>query len=159
MQKEIVLALVTFLHDLFTVAWIGGLFSLALVVVPSLQYAFGKGPEMKKVMGLIQTRLSKYIYISMAGLILTGFLKARNSAAFSGLFNFGSTYAIMLSLKHIVVIAMVVIALLRSLVFNSNKPDLTQKQQKISGMLLMLNLGLGVLVLLLSGFIVAFGGV
>jgi hypothetical protein len=54
---------------------------------------------------------------------------------------------------------MVVIALLRSLAFNSNKPDLTPKQQKISGLLLMLNLGLGILVLLFSGFNVAFGGV
>ncbi len=159
MQKEIVLGLVTFFHDLFTVIWIGGLFSLAWVVLPSLQNALGKGPQMKKVIGLIQIRLSKFTYVSMAGLILTGFLKARNAASFQGLFHFGSAYGMVLSLKHIVVLAMIAIAFVRSLVFNSNKTSLSEGQQKASGMLLMVNVGLGVLVLLLSGFSVAFGGV
>lgn len=35
--KTIVFGLITFLHDLFTAAWIGGLITLGLTVMPSVK--------------------------------------------------------------------------------------------------------------------------
>ena len=143
-----------FFHDLFTVIWVGGLFSLALVVMPAMRQQLGQGPEMKKVVTGIQSRLSKFVYLSMVGLMITGMLKARSSDVFLGLFHFGNPYSVVMSLKHIFVVLMVVITLTRSLFVNKNP---NPKNQKISAIMLVGNLFIGILVLLLSGFSVAFG--
>jgi putative copper export protein len=37
MPRQIAYALITFLHDLFTAAWIGGLITPALAVMPALR--------------------------------------------------------------------------------------------------------------------------
>ncbi len=46
--QTIIFALVTFLHDLFTAVWIGGLITLGLTVMPSVKKVLGKGPQTKK---------------------------------------------------------------------------------------------------------------
>jgi putative copper export protein len=57
-----------------------------------------------------------------------------------------------LTLKHIAVISMIAIALYRSLVL---KEAATPSQEKLKGSLMMVNLILGVIILLLSGFTAA----
>ncbi len=64
----------------------------------------------------IQKRHSVWVYVSMIGLVLTGLLQANRSPAFQGLFSFGNTYSSVLTIKHILVVAMIAIALYRSLV-------------------------------------------
>ena len=150
--KMIVFALVTFLHDLFTAVWIGGLFTLALSVMPSAKQVMGMNPQTKKLLNTIQKRHSLWVYISLVGLILTGLLQSNRSAQFLGLFSFGNTYSAILTLKHIAVILMIAIALYRSLVL---KEAATPSQEKLKGSLMMVNLVLGVIVLLLSGFTAA----
>ena len=86
--KTIVFALVTFLHDLFTAVWIGGLITLGLSVIPTAKKVLGKGPQTKKFVDAIQKRLSVLVYVSIVGLLLTGLLQANRSPAFQGLFNF-----------------------------------------------------------------------
>ena len=65
---------VRFLHDLATAVWIGGLITLGLVVLPASRKVLGGGPETKKLLGAIQRRLSVFIYVSIAGLVLKGFM-------------------------------------------------------------------------------------
>ena len=156
MPKQTVFALVTFLHDLFTAAWIGGLITLALTVLPAAKQVLGTGPQTKKLMDTIQKRLSVLVYVSIVGLILTGMLQARRSPAFLGLFSFGNTYSTVLALKHILVVVMVGVALYRSLVLGRQSGPSTPSQEKLSGVLLYLNALLGIAVLLLSGFSAAF---
>ena len=150
--KTIVLALVTFLHDLLTVVWIGGLITLGLTVMPSVKKILGKGPETKKLMDAIQKRHSVLIYISIIGLVLTGLLQANRTSAFLGLFSFGNTYSVILAAKHILVLAMIAIALYRSLALGKTS---TPTQEKLKATLLILNIIFGVGILLLSGFITA----
>ena len=150
--KAIVFALVTFLHDLFTAVWIGGLITLGLTVMPAAKKVLGKGPQTKKLMDTIQERNSKWIYVSLVGLVLTGMLQANRSPAFQGLFNFGNAYSATLAIKHILVLAMIAIALYRSLALGSVS---TPSQEKLKASLLVLNIILGVAILLLSGFVTA----
>ena len=157
MPNATVFALVTFLHDLFTATWIGGLITLGVIVLPSARQVLGKGPQMKKLLEAIQKRLSVLVYVSIAGLILTGMLQANRNPAFVGLFHFGNAYSVALSLKHVTVVAMVGIALYRSLVRGRRREPLTAAQEKLSVGLLLLNAMLGVAVLLLTGFSVAYG--
>ena len=150
--KTIVLALVTFLHDLLTVVWIGGLITLGLTVMPSVKKILGKGPETKKLMDAIQKRHSILVYVSMIGLVLTGLLQANRTSAFLGLFSFGNTYSAVLAAKHILVLAMIAIALYRSLALGKTS---TPAQEKLKATFLILNIIFGVGILLLSGFITA----
>jgi len=157
MPNQIVFAIVVFLHDLFTAVWIGGLITLGLTVLPSARQVLGKGPQMKKLLDAIQKRLSVLIYVSIVGLILTGILQANRNPAFEGLFGFGSAYATALSLKHIVVVLMIGVALFRSLVLGRRPAPLTPSQEKLNVGLLLLNMVLGIAVLLLTGLSVAYG--
>ena len=148
--NTIVFALVTFLHDLFTAVWIGGLITLGLTVLPSAKKVLGKGPQIKKLLDTIQKRNRVLVYVSMIGLVLTGFLQSNRSPAFQGLFSFGDVYATILSIKHILVIAMIAVSLYRSLALAHTS---TPAQEKLKATLLILNIVFGVGVLLLSGFV------
>ncbi len=159
LTKQIVFAIVTFLHDLFTVVWIGGLITLGITVMPSIKKVLGMGPQTKKLMDAIQKRLSVLVYVSIVGLLLTGLLQARRNPMFQGLFSFGNPYSTVLTLKHILVLAMIAVALYRSLVLGRRNGPPTPSQEKLSAGLLFLNVILGVAILLLSGFSVAFGTV
>jgi putative copper export protein len=153
--KQIVFAVMTFLHDLFTAAWIGGLLTLVLSVLPAARKLLGK-QETQRLMDAIQDRLSIVVYVSMVGLAATGMLLSNRSPNFAGLFGFGTPYATVLSLKHLAMVAMVAVALVRSLVLPRMKRPAPERA-KWSLALLMGNLALGVLVLLLTGFLVALG--
>lgn len=153
--QTIVFALVTFLHDLFTAVWIGGLITLGLTVLPSVKKTLGKGPQTKKLMDAIQKRHGVFVYVSMIGLVLTGLLQANRSSVFQGLFSFDNAYSTILTIKHILVVAMIAIALYRSLVLGRKSGASTPSQEKLKASLLMVNIVLGIAILLLSGFTAA----
>ena len=150
--QTIVFALVTFLHDLFTAVWIGGLITLGLTVMPSVKKVLGKGPQTKKLMDAIQKRHSVWVYVSLVGLVITGLLQSNRSPAFLGLFSFGNVYSAVLTIKHILVIAMIAIALYRSLALGGAS---TPSQEKLKATLMILSIIFGVSILLLSGFTAA----
>jgi putative copper export protein len=109
-------------------------------------------------MSAIQRRLSTLVYVSIVGLVGTGLLMSRRSPAFQGFLNFGTPYATALSLKHLLVIAMVAVALVRSLGLRPTQDNVSPSRERLSGGLLLLNVVLGIAVLLLSGFTAAFAG-
>ncbi|MGC9347403.1 MAG: CopD family protein [Anaerolineae bacterium] len=153
--KQAVFAVVTFLHDLFTATWIGGLLTLTLSVLPAARKLLGK-QETQRLMDAIQQRLSVVVYVSIVGLAATGMLLSNRSPDFTSLFGFSTAYSTLLSVKHLAVVAMVAIALVRSLVLPRMQRPAPQRA-RWSLALLLTNLGLGILVLLLTGFLVALG--
>ncbi|MCZ7669293.1 MAG: CopD family protein [Chloroflexi bacterium] len=92
----------------------------------------------------------------MVVLAVTGMLQANRNPAFQGLFSFGNPYSTVLTLKHILVLAMVAVALIRSLVLGRRSGPSTPSQEKLSVGLLFINIVLGIVVILLTGFAVAF---
>jgi len=102
-------------------------------------------------------------------LLATGIMLARRNPGFEGFFAWGDTYSVALSLKHGVVIAMVVVALVRSLALAGPRPAApapagrdgaggagvgrltpTARRARLSMSLLLLNIALGCVVLFLS---------
>ena len=158
MPQLAIFTVVKFLHDLFTAMWIGGLITLGLTVLPAAREAFGAGPQTKKLMEIIQKRHSILVYVSILGLIITGFLQARQSPDFQGLLSFGNAYSAALAIKHIIVLVMVFVALYRSLVLG-RRGTATSAQTRLNAGLLFLNLVLGLVVLLLSWLGAALGEV
>ncbi|MHA1137110.1 MAG: CopD family protein [Candidatus Thorarchaeota archaeon] len=153
----LVLGLVKFLHDLFTATWIGGLFTLAIVVLPSIKKTMGMNPESKKLIMTIRKRLNGIVWISIIGLLVTGILLSNSSPLFGGLFSIANEYSILLTIKHIVIALMVIIVIVRGHVLPRMTNTPPQKIEKISKVLMMLNLVFGIVVLLLSGFTAAAG--
>lgn len=157
MANLIVLGLIKFLHDLFTATWIGGLFTLAIVVLPSIKKTMGMNPESKNLIMTIRKRLNGIVWISIIGLLITGILLSNSSPLFGGLFTVADEYNFLLTIKHIVIALMVIIVTVRGHVLSRMTNTPPQKIEKISKVLMMLNLVFGIVVLLLSGFTAAVG--
>lgn len=147
--------LTSFFHDLFTVIWMGGLIVTVISFLPAAKDALGAGPQVKKVMLAFQKRQSTWVYISMAGLIVTGLMLSKRSPGFVHLFGFSTPYAAALSVKHILVILMIGIALVRSLVLGRGGGQTTPQKEKLNFSLLVTNAALAVAVLFTSGLIAA----
>jgi putative copper export protein len=141
---------VLFLHNLFTVVWVGGLIILGTVVLPVTSKTLGRGAKTKELIDNIQNRLSVFVYVSMLGLLGTGMLLANRASQFDGLFSFGNGYSTVLAIKHIVVILMVGIALFRRAALKQRGDKLQPRRRKAGLGLLYANVVLGILVLLLS---------
>lgn len=151
MKSELLIAtLIIFLHNLFTVIWMGGLIVTVISYLPALKKALGVGPQVKKVMQQYQNIQARWVAASMVGLILTGVMMMQRSTGSIRLFMFSDPYSAILSLKHILVVLMIAIALYRSLVLGRKKDPLTQSQEKLNMALLLVNAGLAVVVLLAS---------
>ena len=100
MAELILLGLVSFLHDLFTVMWIGGMLVLGFVILPTIKKTLGSGPETKKLNMAIRKRLSMLSYLSMIGLLVTGILLSRISPLYLGPLSFCNEFSTWLSIKH-----------------------------------------------------------
>ncbi|HQY91429.1 MAG: CopD family protein [Caldilinea sp.] len=150
----IILATVIFLHDLFTTIWIGGLIALGLTTLPTAKKML-EGSQTRQFMDAILRRQSVLVYISMIGLVVTGAIQANRNPAFQGLFSLGNAYTTALTLKHLLVAVMIVVALFRSLGLRHRATSSSLFQEKLSIRLLSLNIILGVAVLMISGFMTA----
>jgi uncharacterized membrane protein len=153
--QEIMLGLAVFLHNLFTVVWIGGLVMISLTLLPSARDLFGKGTQTQNLMNGILQRHRIWVYISIVGLFITGVIQARVEPGFNGLMRFDTLYGTLTSIKHLLTFAMVGITLFRSLAAGKKGKDATPKQMKQSLQLIMVNTVLGVGILFLSGFMAA----
>lgn len=153
--KTVVFAVVSFFHDLFTVTWMGGLIVTAISFMPSVKAVLGASPQTKMVMSTFQKRQSILVYVSMAGLILTGLLMTNRSPKFEALFTFSNPYSAALSIKHILVILMIGISLYRVLGLGHAQSRITPKNERLNVQLLIVNAALAVTVLLASGFVAA----
>ncbi len=139
---------ITFLHDLFTAIWIGGLIFLGVVFIPVIKNQKQQYRELSKK---IQKRLNTIVFVSIIGLWITGILLSNRSPSFLGFFDISNTYTFGLALKHGLVIAMTVLALARTQLVVRNK-KITESTQKYGAILLLINIVLGVIVLFLSAY-------
>jgi putative copper export protein len=156
--KIIIFALVSFFHELFTVIWMGGVIVTALSFMPSVKTVLGANPQTKKVIFTFQKRQSMWVYISIAGLILTGLVMTNRSSEFDQLFGFGNPYMIALTIKHILVLVMIGISLYRSLAPDRNKGSSSSAKEHLNAKLLLINVFLALAVLLTSSFVSALAG-
>lgn len=150
--QMILMNVIRFLHNLFTALWIGGMMVMAIAVLPGVR----KNPKISEpwpVIEGIQARLRPVAWVSMAGLAITGLLLGRSSKSFTGLFSFGSTYMTALSIKHILIVLMVILAIVRLSINKRIKTEKKPELQKTSFAVLMLNALLGAVMLFLSAMI------
>lgn len=155
MQPQVIMfAVITFLHNLFTTIWIGGLLAFGITFLPAVREVLGKSKDTRRLVAFAQQRQSTLIYISMAGLAFTGFMMGRRNPDFAGLFSFSTAYSTLLSIKHIIMIMMVGLTLYNSLMLHGNRQRLLPEDKKrLSTALVYVNVICGVIILLLSSIL------
>ena len=151
-NQLLLMNVIRFLHNLFTALWIGGMLLMAVVILPGIR----KNPKISEplmVINGIQDRIRPFALVSMAGLALTGLLLGKSSKSFTGLMDFSTPYMTSLSIKHILLVVMVVLALVRLSINKRVKVEKKPELQKTSAAILALNALLSVVVLFLSSMI------
>lgn len=154
-NQQLVLGIVRFLHQFFTVVWIGGLAFMVLTMVPALKNELGKTPQTQSLMNVIIRKHRVWVYISIVGLFITGMVLGKANGDFLGFMSFDNLYSSLTTVKHIIIFAMIIIAIFRSTVFGKRNIKMSPKQSKVSMLLLIINFILGLTVLFLSSLVVS----
>jgi uncharacterized membrane protein len=100
------LTLSFWLHMLATVAWLGGLAGLALIVIPSLRRSL-KPKEFANWLTSLNKRLDPIGWFSLGLLTFTGLIQMDSNSNYQGLFNFSNPWAQAICLKHIAFVGMI----------------------------------------------------
>lgn len=150
MPNLIVPSLVRSFHNIFTSIWVGGMLAMVISVLPTIRKEIKDPDTQGRAIDGILIRQSRWVYLGIIVLFATGVLMARLSGQTSGLFNFGTPYTTVLSIKHILVILMTVIAVVRSTAFRKAASSKDKSKKKTSMALLMVNTLLGLAILVLS---------
>lgn len=149
--------LISTLHNLFTAIWIGGMIVLAFTFLPALKKSSLDGKTRMPIALAAQKRLRMLAIISMVGLAITGMLLTRRGPA-GGLFQFDTPYGTALSVKHILMILMVLTAVARTGINRKLAAKPAPQTEKASAALLLLNILFGVAVLFLSSLLAVQSG-
>lgn len=156
------LALTYWLHLLATVAWIGSLVSISLLVLPAATRTL-KPVDQLEFISAIQRRLEPIAWFSLSVLIVTGLFQMSVNKYYDGFISTSNQWSISILIKHALVVVMVVVsavqtwevlpAIRRTLMKKEKaSPDELAHLQRREKILLRVNLGLAVLILLATAF-------
>ncbi len=152
------------LHMLATVAWIGGLATLALLVLPAARKTLS-GKAYSDFISQITRRLQLIGWLSLMVLVATGLFQMSASTSYQGFLAITNPWAVAILLKHMVIVLMVIasayltwfltpalerLALLQAH-GKGSPPELAGLQQR-EELLVRINLGISILVLLLTAW-------
>lgn len=158
-MREIILVTLYWLHLVATAVWIGGITFIFFIAIPSARQILGT--EAGKLMEEVSKRFTPLANYSIVLLLITGVALTGLNKQFSGIGTFGNKWGLILTLKHILVLGMVVVHFYRGLALTPKivRTESAVKKtslQNLSMNLVKVNFGLGLLVLLLSGIISVF---
>jgi len=147
--------LVTFIHDLLTAVWIGGLFMINLTLMPAARKALGNEPEMLNLMEKVKQNHRRFIYVAIPGLLITGMFLGRSNTIPKGLLSFHNPYDTAMTIKLVLLVLMTIIAIIRS----RRSPQSDKENARKAAIPMLANLVLGLIVLLLSGYMDSVAGI
>lgn len=162
-----VLSLSHFFHLIATVVWIGGIFMVLLVILPSAR----KSLEPSAMGGLMKEITGKFTPLantSILVMVITGVIIALYKEKFGGFFQVGDLWNGTLVFKHLLVALMIIIHFYRGMVLAprigrlaaqaAGSPSLSSQVaglQKLSLNLVKVNFVLGIIVLLVTGVLMS----
>ena len=152
-MSEIILAFSYWLHSIGIVIWIGGIFFILFIVLPAGKKVLGM--EASKLMAEISKRFTPIANYSIIIVVVTGVVLTAVNKQFLGIGNFGNSWSLGLIVKHVGVLAMVVVHFYRGLLLSPKiaRTEAVAKKsslQKLSLNLVKVNFCLGLIVLLFS---------
>lgn len=99
------LGLAYWLHMLATITWIGGLATMALLVLPAARHALDD-KDYAKLLGTIQRRLDPIGWLSLLILVGTGLFQMSANPNYQGFLEINNRWAVAILIKHLVFIGM-----------------------------------------------------
>ena len=157
-------ALVFWLHMLATVAWLGGLAAIAILVLPAAKRVLNPADQLAFIEA-IQRRLEPLAWFSLAILIATGLFQLSVNPHYDGFISTSGQWSLAILTKHTLVILMIVVsaiqtwevlpAIRRGLMRIDKgmaNDDEVKHLQKRETLLLRLNIGLSILILAATAF-------
>ncbi len=103
-MNEAALALSLFIHIAATVIWLGGILLITFLVVPELNRALAEQPALYRILRRLRARFTLVGNLSLALLVLTGFLQMSDDPNYAGLLRFDNRWSQALLLKHLLII-------------------------------------------------------
>lgn len=155
------LSIAFWLHMLATVAWIGGLVAIAILVLPAAKKTL-PSETYAKFLEQLQRRLDPLGWLSLAVLLATGLFQMSANPNYEGFLSISNRWAVSMLLKHILFIGMIGISAYLTWVILPGLRRIAMKQAKgLEGessehlqnrevLMLRFNLVLGVLILALT---------
>lgn len=163
-MHEILLIISAAIHLFAAVVWIGGIFFILFVALPSARKILEQpGP----LMGSLSKRFVPLANISIVLILVTGILMSLSSHTLSEIASLNSIWSQTLSFKIIIALIMTVIHFYRGLVLTPRIKKITSegidvaqvsRLQSLSLNLVKVNLLLGATVLLITGMLYAYRG-
>ena len=162
MSLLILSSLINFLHIFATVVWFGAMTTNAFILLPSSREAL-EPPAAGKLMGAVMRRFRVLVYTSIGVLIVTGIEMSRNM----GFIQFKNLYSTITSIKHILIIIVVVLVIyafeglgrkVSRLAVKGPSPELGRLQKK-QIMFSYIGLVLALIILLLTGILTAINSI
>jgi len=163
-MHEILLIVSAAIHIFAAVVWIGGIFFILFVALPSARKILEQpGP----LMGAIGKRFVPLANSSIMLILVTGILMSHSSHTLSEITSLNSMWSQTLSFKILIALIMTVIHFYRGLVLTPRITKLTSasmrseqvsRLQRLSLTLVKVNLLFGATVLLISGMLYAYRG-
>jgi uncharacterized membrane protein len=157
-------AFVFWLHMLATVAWLGGLAAIAILVLPAARRVLKPADQLAVISG-IQRRLEPLAWFCLAILIVTGLFQLSVNPHYDGFLSTTGQWSLAILTKHSLVVIMIVVsaiqtwevlpAIRRGLVrIEKGQVDDAEvkRLQKQETLLLRLNIGLSILILAATAF-------
>lgn len=103
------LAAAYWLHMLATVAWIGGLAALAIIVIPAAQRSMEAGAY-AAFLGRVQERFQQIGWLSLLVLVGTGMFQMSANPNYGGFLAIGNPWAAAILAKHLVIGGMTLVS-------------------------------------------------
>lgn len=159
-MSQPLLAVSLFFHIVATVVWIGGLFTLTILVWPEMRRVLAENPPLYSLLQRLRKRFMPLSNLALATLIVTGLFQMTADPNYDGVMQFNNEWSRVMLLKHITIIGMAISGLLlqygvipalerASLLAERGKGD-TDAYAQLRGRevrLTWLNVGLGLFVL------------
>jgi len=107
------IALVYWLHMLATVAWLGGLAAIAILVLPTAKRVLKPADQLAFIDG-IQRRLEPLAWFSLAILIVTGLFQLSINPHYNGFLSTSGQWSLAILTKHTLIILMIVVSAIQT---------------------------------------------
>ncbi len=108
-----VLALIYWLHMLATVAWIGSLAAINLLVLPASQRTL-KLVDQLSFISALQKRLEPLAWFCISLLLVTGLIQMSTSPHYDGYLSLSTQWSMAILIKHILGVIMVVVSAIQT---------------------------------------------
>jgi len=104
-----VLALLYWIHMIATIAWIGGLAAINLLVISGSQRTLSPVNQLNLI-SAIQKRLEPLIWFSIGVLTLTGLIQMSTNIHYDGFLSISTQWSIAILSKHILFVLLIIVS-------------------------------------------------